>query len=212
MNTEQWHAELIGEKIVASLKKNHFDAIYFNNRQEATEYILGLILTGAVVGCGGSVTLQELKLAELAKAKGAQILDHNLPNLSPAEKLQIRRKQLTCDVFLSSTNAITMDGVLVNMDGVGNRVAAMTFGPEKVIIVAGINKICKDVHAAIERIKFVASPKNNHRLQTQNPCALKGYCMDCQGKSRICDVLSIMQKKPMATDITVVLIGEKLGY
>jgi len=206
------HADVIGREVVKSLKQNNFDAFYFSKREEAVEYILDLIPPGVKVGCGGSVTLRGLKIIELAKAKGAQILDHSLPGLKPEEKSRIRHEQLACHVFLTSTNAVTLDGVLVNMDGVGNRIGAMTFGPEKVIVVAGINKICKDINAAIERIKLVASPQNNLRLQTQNPCTVKGYCMDCQGKSRICNVLSIMYKKPLATDVTVVIIGESLGY
>lgn len=206
------HVDIIGREVVESLKKNNFNAHYFAARDEAVEYILGLIPEKATVGCGGSVTLNELGLPALAKAKGAQILDHNLPGLTPEEKLKIRRLQLSCQIFLTSTNAITLDGVLVNMDGVGNRVGAMTFGPDKVIIVAGINKICTDLNSAIERIELIASPKNNIRLQTKNPCTIKGYCMDCQSKSRICNVLSIMHKKPSATDITIVVIGESLGY
>lgn len=206
------HADIIGREVVKRLKQNNFNAFYFSKRKEAVEHILDLIPQGAKVGCGGSVTLKELKIIELAKTKGAQILDHNLPGLTAEEKAGIRHEQLACHVFLTSTNALTLDGVLVNMDGVGNRVGAMTFGPEKVIVVAGINKICKDVDAAIKRVKLVASPQNNLRLQTENPCTVKGYCTDCQGKSRICNVLSIMYKKPFATDITVVIIGESLGY
>jgi len=206
------HADIIGKEVVENLKKNNFDAHYFPERAEAVKYILSLIPEKATVGCGGSVTLKELGICDLAKEKGAQILDHNVAGLTPEEKLIVRRQQLSCQVFLTSTNAITLDGVLVNMDGVGNRVGAMTFGPEKVIIVAGINKVCNDLNSAIERIKFVAAPKNNLRLQTKNPCTLKGHCMDCQGKSRICNVLSIMYKKPSVTDISVILIGELLGY
>lgn len=212
MSPDLEHAGILGREVVENLKKNNFDAHYFAERSEAIKYILSLIPEKATVGCGGSVTLKELGISALAKEKGAQILDHNEPGLTPEEKLKIRRQQLTCQVFLTSTNAITLDGTLVNMDAVGNRIGAMTFGPEKVIIVAGINKICNDLTSAMERIRLVASPKNNMRLQIKNPCTVKGHCMDCQGKSRICNSLSIMYKKPSATDIAVVLIGETLGY
>ena len=128
------------------------------------------------------------------------------------ERLRIRRAQLTCDVFMTGSNAVTMDGKLVNVDGTGNRVAAMIFGPEKVIVVAGINKIVRDLDAAEERIRSVAAPVNNSRIGLPNPCVKTGECMDCQGPTRICNVTTIIGKRPNTTEMHVVIVGEDMGF
>lgn len=194
------------------MKKNGFEAVYFSNRDEATEFVLDFVKPEMSVGCGGSVTLKELGIPEKAREKGAEILDHGQPGLSPQEKQDIRRKELVCDLFLSSTNAVTIDGYLVNVDGVGNRVAALSFGPKKVIVVVGINKLSSSIDAAFERIRSYAAPMNNKRLALDNPCADAGICKDCNTESRICRVYSVLKKRPTLSDFTVVLVGESLGY
>ena len=105
-----------------------------------------------------------------------------------------------------------MDGYLVNVDGVGNRVAAMSFGPKKVVVITGINKITRDIESALDRVKLIAAPKNTKRLEKPNPCGKTGICMDCQGETRICNIYTVMKKKPTASDITVIIVGEILGY
>ena len=212
MSIKDWHNDTIGQKVVEALKKNKFDAVYFPDKEGGAKYILNFIKEGATVGIGGSVTINELNILDKMQEMGAVVLNHNVAGITAEEKLEIRRKQMVSDVFLCSSNAITLDGQLVNMDGAGNRVAAMTFGPKKVLIVAGVNKITKDVHSAIERIQLTASPLNNKRLDYKNPCATTGVCSDCKGDTRICNILTVMKRKPMATDVTVVLIGEVLGY
>jgi hypothetical protein len=158
------------------------------------------------------MTVKGMGIQDKVQAKGGIVLDHGLPGLSPEESLSVRRQELTCDLFLTGINAITLDGWLVNVDGAGNRVAAMTFGPGKVIAVAGTNKIRKDLEAALERIRYLASPLNNKRLSRPNPCVKTGICMDCQGASRICNIYHVLKRRPASTDFTVVLIGESLGY
>ncbi|GAB6182046.1 lactate utilization protein [Desulfotomaculum defluvii] len=213
MTVHQWHRDTIGQKAVQALIKNQFDAVYFPSKEEAGEYILKFISPGAQVGFGGSMTLTEgMGLVEKTKAKGAELLVHGDPQLSAEEKLEVMRQQQICDVFLTSTNAVTLDGCLVNIDGNGNRVAAMTFGPKKVVVVAGVNKICKDIEAAFGRLQSIAAPKNNKRLNLENPCTITGSCANCQNASRICRIYSVLKKKPSLTDITVVIIGEELGY
>ena len=212
MNLHQWHNDILGERTVEALKKNNFDAVYFTDKKDAVEHILSFMESGAKIGVGGSATVKSLGILEKAKEKGAHILDHNVTGLSAEEKMDIRRQQLLSDVFICSTNALTLTGELVNIDGVGNRVAAMTFGPKKVIIVAGVNKICQDAHAGYERIKMIAAPINCKRLSLSNPCATVGTCMNCQTKSRSCNIYSTIKKKPASTDITVVVIGENLGF
>ena len=208
----RWHQETIANQVLEALKKNSFDALYFPDSGKAAEYIMGFVKSGMTVGFGGSMTVKGMGIHDKVKGKGGVVLDHSAPGISPEESLAVRRKQLTCDLFLTGTNAITMDGWLVNVDGSGNRVAAMIFGPKKVIAVMGINKICKDLEAAFQRLEHFASPINNKRLSRPNPCVTAGTCMDCQGQSRICNIYTILKRKPGVTDFTVVLIGESLGY
>ncbi len=208
----KWHHDTIGEKLVNALKKNNFTASYVNSRQEAAAMLLELIPSHATIGYGGSVTLGELDIIAKLAQRGNPVLDHAKPGLSPQEVREIRRRQLLSDVYLSGTNAITLDGKLVNVDATGNRVGAMMFGPDKVFIIAGINKVVKDVAAAEDRVKLWASPPNNKRLGYPNPCAQTGVCMDCQGPTRICNITTIMHKRPRLTDVHVIIVGEELGF
>lgn len=212
MDVGKWHKYTLGEKVVEALQKNWFNAVYFENKEAAAKYILENIKDGDKVGFGGSATIKELGIDNEAKKLGAILLDHGVPNLTPEEKMEIRRAQLTSDLFLCSSNAVTLNGELVNVDGAGNRVAAMTFGPKKVIVAVGINKICLDEKAAFERIKMIAAPMNSKRLGLTTPCAQTGTCMDCKNESRICRSYNVLKKKPMATDLTVLVIGENIGY
>lgn len=212
MEVMKWHHEALASRTVEALKKNDFDAIFIPEREKAVEYILGFVKSGAKVGFGGSATLSQLNIPERVKEKGAVALNHNDPGLSAEQKTEIRRQQLVCDLFLTSTNAVTLDGCILNIDGTGNRVGAMTFGPRKVLIIAGTNKIRKDLDEALERIQHYAAPMNNKRLGTQNPCTVTGTCSDCGTKTRICRIYSTMKRKPSLTDITVVIVGDGLGF
>ena len=207
----QWHHEALGEKIVKALEKNLFTATYVQNREAATAKLLELIPTSATIGFGGSVTLAQLGIIAKLEERGNPVLNYMKPGLTPEEMRAIRRQHLLSDVFLSGTNAVTLDGKLVNVDATGNRVGAMLFGPEKVIIVVGINKIVCDVAEAEKRVKLWASPPNNKRLGYPNPCAQTGVCVDCQGPTRICNITTIMHKKPRQTDVHVIVVGEELG-
>lgn len=207
-----WHYDTLAARVVEALKKNNFNAVYFPNRQEAIDYILSLVPAEATVGIGGSWTIRELGLDDMLEQRGHTVYNHNKPGLSPEVSLELRRKELTCDVFFTSTNALTLDGQLVNVDGTGNRAAAMMFGPKKVIVIAGVNKIVRDVQEAESRIKLYAAPPNNKRLNRPNPCVQTGTCMDCQGPTRICNITTVLRKKPSLTDINIVIIGEELGF
>ncbi len=210
---KEWYNEKIGKKVVENLEKNEFCAKYFKNREEAIDYIKKLLKNYHSIGFGGSMTvLQDLMIDKLAENMGKEILNHNRPEFSMEKKLEIRKKQLTCDLFITSTNAITKDGKIVNIDGVGNRVSAMIFGPKKVLIICGINKVTKDVHSALNRIKEIAAPMNAKRLNAKTPCAETGVCVDCKSPGRICRVTVIMDKKPKLSDIEVLIIGENLGF
>ncbi len=208
----QWHGEVFGKRAVEALKKNNFNADFFSTREDLIKKLLELIPEKDVIGVGGSTTVQNLGILEILAKRGNLILDHNKAGLSPEEVLNLRRKQLTCDTFMTGSNAITLDGKLVNTDGVGNRVASMIFGPKQVIILAGTNKIVKDEEEARKRIRTIAAPINNKRLNRPNPCTVTGECMDCQGPTRICNITTILKKRPSLTPFSVFIINEELGF
>lgn len=210
-DSKQWHMETIIQRTLEALENNGFTVEYAANIVQATEVILNMIPTAALVGVGGSITVRELGLVQALHARGNPVAQH-WGDYSPDERMKIRRQQLTADVFLTSSNAITEKGQLVNVDGAGQRVAAMIFGPKKVIVVAGINKVVMDLNAAIDRINNVAAPINAKRLNRKTPCATTGICSDCESTERICNIMTIIEKKPLLTDFTVVLVGEALGY
>ncbi len=208
-----WHVDTLGAKAAEALSKNNFKASYVKTGKEAVDKVLSLIPADASVGIGGSwTTSAELGLPALLEGRGNTVLNHGKPGLSPEESLATRRQQLTCDVFLTGTNAVTLDGKLVNVDGSGNRVAAMIFGPKKVVVVAGVNKIVRDVDEAERRIELYAAPLNNKRLSRPNPCTTTGVCMDCQTPTRICNVTTILRKALPATELHVIIVGEELGF
>jgi len=209
---ESWRLETIGKSACEALGRNFFDARYVSTGAEALELLCGFVKPGMKVGFGGSMSVKGLGFAEKVKALGATALDHNAPGIEPAAKMEILRAQLTCDLFVSSSNAITLDGELVNVDGNGNRVAALTFGPRKTVVVAGANKIVRDLDEAFTRLEAYAAPMNNRRLEKTNPCQKAGRCMDCKGEGRICRAYSILKRRPSLSDFTVIIVGEALGY
>lgn len=196
---------------VKALEANGFKAYAASNRDMARELVLSLIPAGSTVGVGGSVTVRELGLIEELERRGFKVVHHWLP-LPPQELLEIRRRELTCDVYLSSSNAVTLDGKLINIDGAGNRVAAMIFGPKRVIIVAGRNKIVRNVEEGISRTKNVAAIANSIRLNRNPPCVSVGYCVDCKSPERACNILVVLERRPSNTDYHVILVNDDLGF
>jgi len=209
---ETWHAETLCKATCDALKKNGFNALYVATGAEALSYIESLAKSGETVGIGGSTTIRELGTIERLEAKGAKVLDHSREGISPEEKMDVMRAQLTSDLFLSSSNAVTLKGEIFNIDGVGNRVAALTFGPKKTVVVAGYNKIVRNLDEARARCESLASPMNCRRLNVPTPCAKTGTCMDCSAERRICRIYSVLERRPSRSDFTVILVGERLGY
>lgn len=208
---KEWYIEKKMERTVKALSSNYFDAHSFTSRESLINAVMQYIVPGLKIGIGGSLTVRGIGLLERLTETNVQILDHWKQGLTKEEIGVIRLSQLTCDIFLSSANAITEKGDILNIDGFGNRVNAMTFGPRKVIIIAGYNKLAPDVNSALDRIKNVAAPLNAKRLNLPLPCAETGYCHDCKSEVRICRVTSIIQRKPSGTDVSVYLINEELG-
>ena len=209
---KSWLLQQKAEKSVKSLAKNGFSALFVEDRNQAREEMLKLIPSGATVGVGGSITIREIGILDELTKNGHTIYDHWKPGLSQEETFNIRRAHLTCDVFLSSANALTLEGELVNAEGIGNRICAMIFGPKKVIIAVGANKIVKDVHAALRRLKEIAGPQALSGTGLPVPCVETGICIDCDAPMRGCRITTIMERKPMLTDTTVLVIGEPLGF
>ena len=207
-----WTMEKKCLKVVESLAKRGFKAHFCVNGEEAATYILAQAQDAQNVGFGGSLSVADLALTSILTEQGKEIINHGFPNLTPEQKIVAMRRQLTCDLFLTGTNAVTLDGILVNIDGNGNRVGAMIFGPKKVIIVVGRNKIVDgSAEDAIARIKEWASPPNAMRLSKQTPCAVTGICSDCDSPQRICRVTTILDRKPTLTDIHVLVVNEDMG-
>jgi len=201
------------KRVVAALNKNQFEGVFAPTAAEAVEEVLKRVPPGATVGAGGSLTLRQIGVVDLLKKRGHTVFDHWEEGLDQGEVYRVRRSQLTADVFLSGTNALTADGCLVNIDGAGNRVAAMTFGPSRVIVVAGVNKIVRDREAALTRIKNEAAPRNMYRLNQPTPCAKTTFCADCVPPVRMCRITTVLEARPLGIpDFTVIIVGEELGY
>ena len=200
------------------LHSNNIDATYAPDRDAARDLVLSLIPEGAVVGYGDSLTLRQIGVVEALEKGPYTFLNPWEAGITVEENLRRKRRSLTSDVFVTGTNALTLDGQLVNVDGHGNRVAAMLFGPGKVIVVVGINKIVPDLQAAFTRIREVAAPKNVQRhpnFDPMPPCGITGACSDCASPWRICNKTVIIQREYSNEKydpvMTVIIVGEELG-
>ena len=171
-----------------------------------------LLQPGQTVTCGGSVTLSECGIIDLLRSGQYHYLDRDRPDLTPEQKKQIFRQAFSADVYLMSSNAVTEEGELYNVDGNSNRVAALAYGPDSVIVVAGCNKIVPDLAAAVERVKKIAAPVNATRLHCSTPCAKTGECMNCHSDGRICCNYLVSAQQRHQDRIKVILVGEELGY
>jgi hypothetical protein len=205
--------EKVAAKIIKNLEKRRMAGSYAADAAQAKAEIVDMIPPGATVFRCGSMTAAGIGLWEaIAALPEVKLIDPYRAELSPEEGLELRRRGLTADVMIASTNAITLDGRLVNLDGMGNRVAAMAFGPKKVILAVGMNKVAPDLETAVARVKHFASPINNIRLKQNNPCVETGLCSDCRSPQRICNMWSTIEGHMIKDRIHVKLIGENLGY
>lgn len=210
---QEKYQEQVARRVIAALKKRRMTGSYALTAAQAKEEVLAMIPRGSRVYRCGSTSLTEIGFWQAVKAlPGVEVIDPYLPELSPEEGLEERRRGLSAEIMISSTNAVTLDGVLVNLDGMGNRVAAMSFGPKKVIIVAGMNKVVPDLEAAFKRVKHHAAPLNNIRYGLPNPCVETGLCSDCRTPTRICNMWSVIEGQMIQNRIHVKLVGEIMGY
>lgn len=210
LTTWTWQQKCL--RTVESLGKNGFTAKYCVTVDEARQHILNEAAEAVTVAFGGSMTIAGMGVEQLLKEQGKEILNHASPGLSRDEKMAVMRRGLTADLYLSGTNALTVSGELINIDATGNRVAAMFFGPKKVIVVAGRNKLVDgSVDKAIMRVKQWATPPNARRLNFNTPCATTGFCSNCNSPDRLCRVTTIIDRKPRFTDLQVLVVNADLG-
>jgi len=207
---------IILQQVAGKLVERGFGVSIASTLEDAADLIMGPLLaeSGAkVIAFGGSMTVREAGLLEMFLArKDLTVMNTIDTSMDKAALLELRRQALLCDLFLCSTNALTRDGELVLVDGIGNRTAAVQYGPRKVILLVGRNKICTNMDEAVTRIKGLASPANVLRLGRQTPCAKTGYCTDCNSPDRICTYWTTVQRSAPAGRIHVVLIDEECGF
>jgi hypothetical protein len=198
------------ETALKALKGNFFEPVeYAQDAETAAKIVLGLIPAEARVGVTGTSTIRQLGLPAMLSGRGTKVVE--VSTLGEMPFSEAIRKVLETDVLLTSSNSLTIDGKLVNIDGYGNRVGGMVCGPRKVVLVIGVNKLVADVDQAINRVRKVIAPYHAMMRADDTPCATTGICSDCNSRARICNVMSIVEKKPLGTDVAVVLVGADLG-
>lgn len=200
-----------GELLVKNLKKRHFEAVYCPNREEALQQALAWIPEGSTVGWGGATSAQQIGLMAALNDGNYNTLDRE-KCATIQEQEQIARKCLSADVFLTGANALSLDGQMVNIDGQGNRVAAVVYGPGSVIVIAGMNKVMDTLDSAINRARTVAAPMNQQRFGHDNPCTVTGVCGDCKSETCICNHIVITRHCRPVGRIKFILVGEELGF
>lgn len=207
-----WYIDQKVKRTIESLRKNNMESYYVKNNEELLNKVKELLKEDSTVAVGGSMTLQETGVMDLLRSGKYNFLDRNKEGLSAKDIEEIYRKSFFADTYLTSTNALTENGELYNIDGRGNRVAAMIYGPNQVIVVVGTNKIVKDIEEAKERVKNYASPINAKRLNKNTPCATLGYCVDCESDDRICNDYVIIRRQGNKERIKVIIVDGEYGY
>lgn len=198
------------EILIKNLHSRHFEAYFCETKEQALEKALELIPQGATVGWGGAMSAKQIGLLEAINNGPYNAIDRDKTK-TPEERKSAMKSCLLADVFITGANALSMDGQMVNIDGVGNRVAAIVYGPERIIVVAGMNKVMDNLEAAMIRARTVAAPMNKQRFDSQTPCEITGTCGDCKSEGCICNQILVTRNSKPAGRIKVVLVGEDLG-
>lgn len=211
--TEQMktYYEKRAQVLVKNLKSRHFEAYYCPDSASALAKALELIPEGASVGWGGALSAQQIGLIDAVKSGNYVAIDRDAAT-TPEERTQALKRCLTADVFLCGANALSLDGQMVNIDGTGNRVAAIAYGPDMILVIAGMNKVCDTLDDAVTRARTVAAPMNKQRFPFKTPCEVTGACADCKSEESICNQILITRNCRPAGRIKFVLVGEELGF
>ena len=207
---EKAYFEKRGQILVKNLKNRHFDAWYCDSKEDALAKVLELIPEGAKIGWGGVLSAQQIGLFDALRAGNYDLLDRDRCETAQ-EREQMMKDALFSDVFLTGANGLSLDGQMVNIDGTGNRVAATIYGPKRVIVIAGMNKVCDTLEEAVKRAREVAAPLNMMRFMKDTPCAATGKCGDCKAEGCICNQIVITRHCRPIGRIQFVLVGEHLG-
>lgn len=208
---KQKYYEKRGQLLVKNLKSRHFDAYYCADKASALEKALELIPRGTTVGWGGALSAQQIGLMDALNAGEYNAIDRD-KCATPEEKTEAARKSLFADVFLTGANAMSLDGQMVNIDGTGNRLAAICYGPDTVLVVAGMNKVMDTLEDAITRARTVAAPMNKQRFPNMTPCEVTGTCADCKGETCICNQILVTRHCRPTGRIKFIIVGEELGF
>ena len=211
MEPKKKYYENMAKTLMPQFEKRRFESYYCPNKESALKKALELIPEGSVVSHGGSESVVEIGLLGVIKDGNYTYVNRKDGN-TPEELRESAMKSIFCDYYLMSSNAVTVKGELVNIDGVGNRVAALGFGPKNVLLIVGMNKICKDLGEAIWRSQNIAAPKNTLRLSKDTPCSKTGVCGNCFGDSSICSSITITRRSIEVGRVKIILVGESLGY
>lgn len=196
--------------LLKNLKERHFEAWYCADKAEALQKAMELLPEGSCIGWGGAMSAVQIGLMDKVKAGGYRVIDRDATN-GPEERKAAMKQCLLADVFITGANAISMDGQLVNIDGMGNRVAAIVYGPETVLVIAGMNKVVDTLEDAMRRARTVAAPMNKQRFDAQTPCMVNGACSDCLSPGCICNQILVTRNCNPAGRIKLILVGEDLG-
>jgi hypothetical protein len=207
-----WYSEKQVERTIKNLNNRNMEGYFLKNREELLEKLKTFIPEGSTVGVGDSMTLFETGVIEFLRSGKFNFLDKYDESLNKDSKREIYIKNFSSDTFLCSTNALTEKGELYNIDGNGSRVAPMIYGPTQVIVVAGINKIVRDLEEAEKRVRQYAAPIDAKRLNKDTPCSKLGYCIDCKSPERICNDFVVISGQFIKGRIKVLIIDERLGY
>ena len=203
--------ERLAQKLMKNLARRHYESYYCKTAAEVVDKVRELIPEGSSISWGGSMTIRDTGVTRMLKECNYQVFDRD--DVTTAEdKVRMYRKAFECDYYLSSVNAISEDGVIVNIDGNGNRVAAITWGPEHVILIVGLNKVCQDLDAAVKRARSTAAPINMARFTNNTPCQVDGTCHNCLSAESICNYVSIQRMSHPAGRHIVILTDEAVGY
>lgn len=208
---EKLYYQKRGELLVKNLRSRHFDAWYCDTKEEALQKALELIPEGASVGWGGVVSAQQIGLFDALRAGNYNLFDRDRCQ-TPEAREQMMKDSMFADVFLTGANGLSIDGQMVNIDGTGNRVAAIIYGPKKVLVIAGMNKVCDSLEQAMDRARQVAAPMNMMRFLKDTPCAVTGVCGDCKKEGCICNQIVITRHCRPAGRIQYIIVGENLGF
>ena len=211
MTPKELRSERLAARMIKQLQRRHMEAFYCPTAAEAVKKVSELITDGSSVTWGGSMTIRDMGIPDALRQRGTlNVLDRDLVE-TPEEKAEMYLRAFSADVYLSSANAISEDGVIVNIDGNGNRVAAITWGPKQVIFIIGVNKVAQTVEAALARARSTASPINAARFEIQTPCQVDGVCHNCNSADSICSYVHFLRNSPRGKH-KVILVGEDWGY